>query len=191
MSLIAGINNGWDQQKDTNNSKTAELGITWAPVTAFTWTAQIYNGKETICDALTSCASTRDTNRFLFDTVATWKATDALTFVLNYDYGKEKNGAGSHDAQWTGFAAIARFNISGTFAFSVRGETFKDRDGARTGAAQRLTECTLTPEFKVKDRLVIRPELRFDRSNESTFEKSGGRTSKNQTTLALNTLYVF
>ncbi|MBL8115820.1 MAG: porin [Acidobacteria bacterium] len=182
FSAMAMVANGWDNVKDNNRGKTFGAQLLFTPAPMFTAYLNYVGGPE---------RSGSSDARHVFDVVAVIKPMDLVTLTLNYDYGKEKNGAGSHDAQWTGFAAIARFNISGTFALSVRGETFKDRDGARTGAAQRLTECTLTPEFKVKDRLVIRPEVRFDRSNESTFEKSGGRTSKKQTTLALNTLYVF
>lgn len=206
LSLIAGINNGWDQQKDTNNSKTAELGIAWAPVTAFTWTAQIYNGKETICDALTSCASTRDTNRFLFDTVATWKATDALTFVLNYDYGRQDdavlNSSGStSDATWNAVIGYINYAFNDQWHASLRGEVFDDKDDYKiglvdlsTGAPSKKTkELTLTVGYAPTSSVEIRGELRRDKADKEAFvdNLNAATITDAQTVAALEAYYKF
>ena len=46
FSLIAGVNNGWDQLTDTNKGKTAELGATLNPIKPLSITLSGYSGKE-------------------------------------------------------------------------------------------------------------------------------------------------
>src|SRR5260370_33205678 len=46
VSLIAGINNGWDQLTDANKGKTAELGATLNPIKPLSITVSGYSGQE-------------------------------------------------------------------------------------------------------------------------------------------------
>src|SRR4029077_11481714 len=46
LSLIVGVNNGWDQLVDTNKGKTLELGITATPIKPLSLAASYYSGKE-------------------------------------------------------------------------------------------------------------------------------------------------
>ena len=46
VSLIAGVNNGWDQVSDMNSDKTIELGFTAAPNKMFSLAGSYYGGKE-------------------------------------------------------------------------------------------------------------------------------------------------
>src|SRR6195256_5070154 len=81
LSFVGGVNNGWNYSSlTTSGSKTAELGVAWTPSKTFALTAQAYVGKD----------STFDAQRTLVDAVATYTATAALTFVLSYDWGKQK-----------------------------------------------------------------------------------------------------
>jgi len=83
-----------------------------------------------------------------------------------------------------------RLTCTGGIALSLRGESFDDRDGARTGTSQSLREITLTPEVRLGPSLLVRGDLRVDRSNHSVFEKRGG-TSDSQTTVLVSVLYSF
>jgi hypothetical protein len=73
---------------------------------------------------------------------------------------------------------------------AVRGELFDDADGYRTGTKQKLTGITLTPEYKISDRLVFRTELRLDGSDQNAFHKRSDTVSS-QNTIGANLLYVF
>ena len=73
---------------------------------------------------------------------------------------------------------------------SVRGETFDDSDGARTGVSQSVNEITLTPEVRLSSSLLVRGDLRVDHSTYSVFEKEGGR-SDSQTTVLVSAVYDF
>jgi hypothetical protein len=70
----------------------------------------------------------------------------------------------------------------------VRAEYFKDQDGVRTGTAQALKEITFTPEIRVAQGLIIRPEYRHDWSDERVFDSG---TGKNQDTIALGVMYTW
>src|SRR5882672_3106202 len=48
VSLIAGVNNGWDQLTDANKGKTAELGATLNPIKPLNITLSAYSGKESL-----------------------------------------------------------------------------------------------------------------------------------------------
>src|ERR1700704_2960700 len=81
LSVIAGVNNGWNYSSlTTSGSKTGEVGLAWTPSKAFALAAQAYVGKDPTFDA----------QRTLVDAVATYNASDALTLVLTFDWGKQK-----------------------------------------------------------------------------------------------------
>src|SRR5229473_4961795 len=46
VSLIAGVNNGWDQLQDANKGKTLELGTIITPIKPLTITGSYYGGQE-------------------------------------------------------------------------------------------------------------------------------------------------
>jgi len=195
ISLIAGVNNGWDQLKDQNKQKTGEIGISFTPVKEFVLAAQGYSGNE-----VTALGNGR---RDLIDVVATFNATDALSFVLNYDYGKQDNFASLVDgssikAKWSGLAAYVNFMLSEQWRLSVRGEYFDDKDGARTGvvdssgAGQKWKEGTVTLAYLPTKNAELRAEFRYDKSNKQAFLESDGVTAKDtQNSFALQGIYKF
>jgi hypothetical protein len=91
---------------------------------------------------------------------------------------------------WDGIVGYARFGLSDSFALILRGELFNDRDGARTGVAQKLKGITLTPELKVSSHFLMRADFRIDWSNHDVFEKKEGLTGRQPTGL-LNVIYLF
>ncbi len=59
------------------------------------------------------------------------------------------------------------------------------------GVGQRVWALTLTPTFKIGEHVVVRPEVRYDKSTEAVFEDEGGGFEDNQTTLGVNAIYSF
>jgi len=168
FTLVAGVNNGWDQQSDGNDQKTGELcGLfSSGPVAVG---AVVYAGQEPV-------TATVSDDRMLVDVVASVTAGMA-TIVLNADWAEQKNTDGldiGTDATWSGLAGYLNLKFSDTFATSVRAEYFDDEDGYRTGVVQKWKEVTLTTNFAVADGLNIMPELRYDKSDQSSFSKSLG-----------------
>lgn len=194
LTLMAGVNNGWDDLKDTNGSKTLELGVLFSPTKTFTLGAQGYTGKERV-GGLVNLGP--EGTRNLIDLVATFIATDKLTFILNYDYGTQDNAAtvtpnGTSKAKWDGWAGYANYQINDQWRASLRGEYFDDRDGYRTGVIQKWKEATFTVGFSPLKNLELRAEVRTDRSNVAAFVDSNGVTaSKHQNSYGVQAIYKF
>lgn len=196
LTLYAGLNNGWDQQDDTNTDKTLELGAIFAPSSTFTIAASIYNGKEHVDPTdLTS----ENTDRFLFDTVITIKPTDSLAFVLNYDYGKQEDAVGgTDDAKWTSIVGYINYQFSEQWRVSLRGEQFDDKDGYRIGFADlvtgdpsaKITAFTATVGYAATANFELRGELRMDKTEEDALFDDGD-AEDSQTYAAIEALYKF
>ncbi|MGV3629204.1 MAG: outer membrane beta-barrel protein [Betaproteobacteria bacterium] len=195
LTLMGGVNNGWDDLKDTNGSKTLELGMLFSPTKTFTLGAQGYSGKERVGGLInTGPEGTRN----LIDLVATFAATDKLTFILNYDYATQDNTAtvtpnGVSKSKWQGWAGYANYQINERWRTSLRAEYFDDRDGYRTGLIQKWKEATLTLGWMtpVKN-LELQAEIRGDLSNVPAFIDSNSITaSKSQNSFGLRALYKF
>ena len=174
--------NGWDVAEDTNRSKTVGGQLSLSPASSLTIVLNGMIGPER--------ADHEGDARTLLDGTAVWKPTDHVTLGANGDWGREQGAAvAGQDSRWTGFAGYAR-GASGNLALSLRAESFDDRDGARTGTAQRITEVTVTPEARLTPRMLVRADLRVDHSNHDVFEKRDSMTSS-QPTVLLNLIYNF
>ena len=183
ISATAMVVNGWDVAVDNNRSKSVGVQLALTPAPPFTLWLNGMAGPE-------RADSERD-SRHLFDAIALWKADARRTFAVDAFVGTEPHAAlDGGNATWKGIALYARIAIDDDFAMSLRGETFDDRDGARTGVAQRLSEFTLTPELRLTKRATVRADLRVDRSNVTAFEKGSGHTDT-QATALLNVLFSF
>ena len=203
LSLVAGVNNGWDQLSDLNSSKTAEVGVSYAPLKNLSVAAQGYFGNEVPNPGL---FPNQSGFRSLVDVVATYNATDKLTLILNGDWGAQKNAAlaaadvtGNNTARWYGVAAYGIYQFTDQWRGSLRAEYFDDKDGFRTGVRQQWKEVTLTMAYLPTKNIELRGEVRYDRSNGSSsitglpgaFAKPDGNLSKNQASVGLEALYKF
>jgi Putative beta-barrel porin-2, OmpL-like. bbp2 len=174
---------GWDNVKDNNGSKSVGAQILYTPRPAVTMALNVMSGPE---------KPKNDTDqRHSLDYWMTWKANDRLSLAMNADYGNEEwDLPDGRRASWSGVAGYARVTLHERVALALRAEVFRDPDGERTGTSQVIREVTLTPEWKVAKRLVLRGDLRHDWSDEPVFERRGGQ-SRGQTTASLNVIYSF
>jgi hypothetical protein len=170
--------NGWDDFKDNNQAKTFGLSFGVNPSEKINMNFNLMTGPEQL--------NNNSNNRFLFDWVGTIKPDDKWLFLLNYDYGTEQNVPGIGNSKWSGFSGVARRDITKKFSLALRAEIFKDNNGARTGIPQTLKEITFTPEYRITNEFLVRPEYRYDTSNVQAF--NGGTTSK-QSTLGIGIMY--
>jgi Putative beta-barrel porin-2, OmpL-like. bbp2 len=162
VSLIVGVNNGWNYTKVDYGSKTGEFGIALNPNKYFSLTAQAYVGKDPVDLA----------KRTFFDTVGTFNATSALSFVVSYDWGKQDASAVTAGGDWDGIAAYANYQFSSQWRVSLRGEYFDDKNGFMTGVAQKLKEGTITFGYDPVSDFELRLEGRYDSSDQPGFVKT-------------------
>ncbi len=119
----------------------------------------------------------------LVDTVLTLHATSALTFTLNGDYGAQTNSnlysntgalTGYGYGSWSGLAGYANYALSGQWSATIRGEYMGDFGGLRTGISQRWAEVTGTVQYAPNSNIIVRGEIRGDRSNQMFFAGANG-----------------
>jgi len=177
ISVVAGVNNGWDDWKFAGKKKTLEGALLLTPSPGYALTLDTYNGN----DFVAAGDSARRllpiyTNRMLYDGVLTLHPTSALTLVANYDNGTQLGDASSGftTAHWNGIASYATYQFNPLYALSLRSETFHDStNGFRTGLAQRLISNTATLSFTPNTNLVFRGEVRTDASDGNNFTFRG------------------
>jgi hypothetical protein len=180
LSAMVMVANGWDNVKDNNDGKTfgAQLAAVVGP--ANLWLNYVIGPEQ---------AANADNLRQVVDLVATVKAAEQITLGINGDLGRESDVPDIGDATWLGVAGYARWDATPKIALAARAEVFDDQDGARTGLAQTLFEATVSPSFKLGDNIVLRGDLRFDRSDQESFMTEDG-TGTQQVTVAVNALGV-
>ncbi len=193
LTLIVGVNNGWDNIRDWSRDKTIELNGTYTLNSIFSFESTIYSGQE-------RATPQTDTGpkgwRTLIDLIATFNITKKLSFIANYDYGWQTTATSpngkNNKAVWQGIAAYLNYKFNDCWATSLRGEYFNDQNGYRTGVRQAWKEATLSLGYIPIKNLEIRAETRHDFSNVSSFtNKSGVITSNNVQSYALEAFFKF
>jgi hypothetical protein len=178
--------NGWDFTTDNNKGKTVGVGLAFTPIDPVLLNFNFMYGPEQ--------QDNSSHNRFLFDWMGAFKATKQLTFMANVDYAHEEsdpNNAGNN-SEWYGAAMYAKYDFTEWFGASIRAEYFDDKNGVRTGIAQKLKEVTLSPEFRMAKGLLVRPEYRHDWSDQNAFDSHKNTFArKSQDTIALGVMYTW
>jgi hypothetical protein len=205
FSLIAGLNNGWDQLTDSNKGKTLELGLTANPVKPLNITLSAYSGKENVAPS-GAALSGPDGTRTSADLVVSYQITDPLSVGIEYltlsqdNYVSLAAGGGSMKGKYSGFAGYVTYMITPKFRGTVRLESFSDKDGVRFGlpnagagttGAQKFKEGTLTVAYLPADSFELRAEVRQDKADEKAYSDSAGNFSKSESSLAFSGIYKF
>jgi len=178
--------NGWDVTNDNNKGKTFGASFVVTPIEPFSMNFGFMYGPEQ--------PDNSSNYRFLFDWVGMLKATKNLTFVVNTDYAHEDKDPlnSGKNSKWYGVAGYVKYDFTDFFSTSIRAEYFNDKDGVRTGIAQKLKEITITPEFKIAKNLLVRPEYRHDWSDKNGFDSQHNTLDKkSQDTIAIGMMYTW
>lgn len=192
LSASAGVVTGWDNPRDNNGQPSIMWSVNLTPIDQFALVSAFIYGPEQFHNS--------GNKRFTMSHVATIKPIDPLALIVEYSYGHEEKASlgGTRDAMWHGLAGIVSYGWTDRFTTALRGEVFRDRDGARLGgnfagthADQTLAEVTLTGSYKFTKMLLGRVEFRQDWADEAFYKKAATRADKNQTTLAAQLIYTF
>lgn len=191
ISASAGLVTGWDNPKDNNGQPSFLGGVTLSPTKNFSLNSSLVIGPE------------QDNNsgnkRLAWANVASWTPMEPMTVTAEYTYGhEEKVTTSGRDATWQGIAGYVSYNWTDRVTSAIRGEFFRDHDGARFGGDipgkhmdVKAGEITLTGTYKFTQMLLGRMEFRQDWANQRVFLKGNTASDKNQTTLALEAVYTF
>ena len=145
FSLTGGVNLGWDQIVSTQGLSTIEGGISWNPSSVFSFSGDIYSGKEpsvltpyptggTIAPPPGSGAAyvypfgtlvgTIYGTRTLVDIVGHWNPNSVLNFGVNYDTAGQNNdqsfnGSGALVTNGLGIPTLGTVHWSGIAGYAL------------------------------------------------------------------------
>jgi hypothetical protein len=174
ISVTAGGVIGWDNVEDNNSSPSITGQIAISPNDrAALYVNGIYGPEQTCFPEPGAFQSGCNRNkRGVVDVVGSFKLTDDLGFILNFDYGSEDEASvvnpGRH-ATWIGASGIFTYQITDRFSTALRGEWFEDAQGARSGVQQELWNITVDFKAMLSEYIYTRVEYRHDESDERTF----------------------
>jgi len=190
FSVTGYLVNGWNNSIDNNTGKTLGVSLAWTPNAKFSIIENYMGGPEQTDD-------NKDW-RHLLDTVITYNPTSKLSFIANYDYGRDSPNQNIEDpapftlAKWSGLAGYVKYAPNDKWAFALRGEYFDDNEGWMTGTAQELNEFTATLQRTISSKLISRLEFRRDSTDSRTFFRGpDGQGVAGQNTVALGLIYAF
>jgi Putative beta-barrel porin-2, OmpL-like. bbp2 len=198
LSLTAGTVVGWDVARDNNSAMSFTGQIALTPVKDFALNLNWITGPE---------QNAQDTNlRTVLDFVAIYTGIKKLTLAANIDIGWEYDEpslvatrSSNTTATWQAYAAYVAYDWTEALRTALRGEIFRDADGARTRAAGAGTPVTLyditaTVQYKIWKGLMSRLEYRHDQASRKVFALTGAGTvptSRSQDTITIALDYLF
>lgn len=173
------VSNGWDrvQATDGNVDIMARVGITGGntSVGIVGYSGAMNAGS----DALRTGASV------LFN-----QKIGKASLWIQGDYGNEE--AAPEDVSWMAIGAWLALDLNAKAGLALRADYLNDPDAFRTGGVfgatgeHNLMSFTGTLNLKTWPNALVRPELRFDSSNQAVFDGE-----ESQITLALSVAYIF
>ncbi len=184
VTALAG--NGWDAQIDANHGKTvgARLGLLPTEHASF-GVSGLYGDEGEPADVHRRYLLSAD---YALEPARGWIVAGEAN--LGGDRGVLEDGG---DARWHGATLTVFRRLSEHLGATVRGETFRDEDGVRTGHVQTLRSLTVSPVYLVGTgsegifanvehttfripRFQLRAEARLDHSSGGFLAGEGGAT---------------
>jgi hypothetical protein len=187
-TFLSGVVNGWDRFDGPSDRASGLGGAIYTPD----------HGQYTI--ALTGISGTEQgfnsglfTTRNLYSLVFNYQIDNRWNYVFQHDLGWQQDsiagvgGAGPSDAEWYGINQYLFYKINNCWKAGIRGEWFRDDDGARVagvrpsngtdlgnefytpgGYAGNFYEVSLGLNWTPHANLIVRPEVRYDWFNGDT-----------------------
>ena len=206
FSIMGGFINNIDNLNDNNGQIGLITQVFVQPAKGLNVYLNAITSNEASTDPKTG--KTPNGQYSLLDFVATYQITDKFSLGLNAATGvQDVNGDGKYDNEsWGGFAIYPKYDISSTFSFGARYESFDNSNAVRglviptrdaegnitstTGVS--VSSITLTPSITVAEgHILLKPELRIDTFDKNFFTNGDGKETKSQTTLGLAMIYKF
>jgi hypothetical protein len=182
--------NGWDLVKDNNTRKSFMGRVGWYPREGTTLAVVGFWGPEQADDA--------DSDRYGAELLAGTRLAAGTTIWMQGDVGAEEANPvlpdPGDDASWWGVGLWLSREFSPSLTLALRGDYVDDRDGARTSGflgfpvntGHRFGSVTATLNVRSWSGLLLRPELRYDRSSLPAYDGE-----QDQITFALSAAYLF
>jgi hypothetical protein len=197
LTVDVGVVNGWDNVKDSNDSKSLLAGIGITPADMVTsYIAMIY-GAEQADNSVVRGAGIKpgSSKRFTLTGNIVVTPMDMLTLAIDSTYANETDivpdgTGGLDDALWYGLAGYVAVTPIERLTLALRCEVFDDADGVRlvstnpaavTTTGQTVWEITPTIGYQVTDHFLARIEYRHDSSSREIFDDGSGVSETSDT----------
>ena len=176
------VDNGWDRivVPDGHKSFMGRVGIAASPNTSLGVVAYVGDQEPSISAA-----------RYGVDVLLNQKVGSKTSIWVQGDWGKEKANPSlpnpAADASWWALGGWLASDLSPKANLAVRADYLDDAQGFRTsgifgfpasaGAAHKLWSLTGTLNVKTWPNVLLRPEVRYDHSNQTPFNGKNGQAS--------------
>jgi hypothetical protein len=208
LTLINGVNNGWQVFKDPTDTLNYTGGIRWASNEKRATLSMILDtGRQTGFTGLH--------DRTSLITVCTYRLNEKLQYASQYTVGQEQGGSvvrRGEDAPWYGTEQMLILKLNPKWSAGLRYEWVRDQEGSRIagiggllgtdkgwlgqpGFAGSFHDLSIGLNYRPNGNIVLRPELRWDWYNGPT--NLAGQLpfnefqSRNQMTAAMDLLVTF
>ena len=189
---------GWDVAADNNTGLSFMGRVGLAPDTLTSVALVGYVGPE---------AEASHRKRYGGELLVSRRLTSRVSLSLQGDVGREEGlvaalgsaaGDGATAAMWWGAGAWVTLDVHPSLSVALRGDVVDDRHGTRSngflfpsfaeepGTRHRFGSGTVTLNVKSWANVLVRPELRYDRSNLPVYDARHG-----QLTAGLGVAYLF
>lgn len=207
INLAYWLVNGAQQTEDFNGFKSQAFLFTLKPASTVSWNVNYYFGQEQrdVLPTLnpgspasptqpglptTNITPAPNGREHIFDTYATWNATQKLTLVGEADYVLNRVESSSQPARVAIGAFYAKYALPKNWNIGGRFEYFDDRGGLFSGKTQALKEFTFIADHPLAPGFLARAEYRRDFSNQLFFlSDTPGSLKHAQTTATLGLVY--
>lgn len=183
IGFMVGVLNGWDNLVDNNLAKSYAAQVSLTPNDNIGIYLNWIGGDE---DSSVITGDSLSSFKQMTDLTAYFAVSDKFNVGINAAFGVY-DFEGMETMNWGGAALYLDYALCDSFALGGRAEFFDDVSGVQyVGAA--YMGYTLTGVIKAADdRLLIKPEIRYDSSNESIyFSGDSGSIADNQTTFGIS-----
>lgn len=183
LTLTVGAVAGWDNFTDN-------IDNAWSFIGGLNWTNGV-EGASALSVTLTGIhgqvVEDDRADRSLYSLVVTYDITDRLHYTIQHDHGWQTTRSLDQDPHWYGINNYLSYDLSDTLSLGARVEWFRDEqgvrvislggDGVRPGKSANFYEATLGFNWKPTAWFKIRPEIRYDWSENTKAFDAG---QKNQ-----------
>jgi len=199
-SVTVGVNNGWDILDSSGTAaKSGEAQITFKPTDSSYLSVQATAGHEVANGLSPGAAGAVYGTRSIIDTVDSWDINSTVSVMVDAAYGEQKHAsslaAGAPatlgTVKWWYVIPYVNYHINDKWRVALRYQYFDDKDGFRTGVAQKLKAGTVTLAYAPDASSEVRAEYRYDKSNVKAFQNTRGNqlAKDNQSQAALEFIY--
>lgn len=186
LTLTVGAVAGWDNFTDN----IEQHRNAWSFIGGLNWTNGV-EGASALSVTLTGIhgqvVEDDRADRSLYSLVVTYDITDRLHYTIQHDHGWQTTRGLDQDPHWYGINNYLSYDLSDTLSLGARVEWFRDEqgvrvislggDGVRPGKSANFYEATLGFNWKPTAWFKIRPEIRYDWSENTKAFDAG---QKNQ-----------